>query len=147
LFDSDIVTNLNTGQVAFQNDSPSTFTATQTDTSLQQCQQPVVVNGIIQLVTTANLVKLVDGSYQAAVTVSNVGTGTAQQVVLTGITLGASKVTPTPQPLLDMAPGDIALTTLYLPPSAGVSGAIVLERITGTYTGGTLGGTIRAVLP
>jgi hypothetical protein len=147
LFDSDIVTNLNTGQVAFQNDSPNTFTAAQTDTSLQQCQQPVVVNGTIQLVTTANFVKLVDGSYQAAVTVSNVGTGTAQQVVLMGITLGASAGTPTPQTLLDIAPGDIAFTTLYFPSSAGVSGATVLERITGTYTGGTFGGTIRAVLP
>jgi hypothetical protein len=147
LFDSDIVTNVNTGQAAFQNDSPSTFTATQTDTSLQQCQQPVVVNGTIQLVTTANFVKLVDDSYQAAVTVSNVGTGTAQQVVLTGITLGDSAGTPTPQTLLDIVPGDIVFTTLYFPSSAGVSGATVLERITGTYTGGTFGGTIRAVLP
>lgn len=147
LFDSDIVTNLNPGQVAFQNDSPNTFTSTQTDTSLQQCQQPEVVNGAIQLVTTANLVKLVDGSYQAAVTVSNVGTGTAQQVVLTGITLGGSNGTSTPQTLLDIAPGDIASSTLYFPSSAGVSGATVLERIKGTYTGGTFGGTIRAVLP
>jgi uncharacterized protein len=93
------------------------------------------------------LVKLVDGSCQAAVTVSNVGTGTAQQVVLMGITLGASTGTPTPQTLFDIAPGDIADTTLYFAPSAGVSGATVLERITGTYTGGTFGGTIRAVLP
>jgi hypothetical protein len=106
-----------------------------------------VVSGNIQLITTATLIRQDDGSYQATVNISNLGTGTAQNVVLTGATLGATSGTPTPQPLISIPPSGIAVTTLSFPAGAGVSGSTVLEKIAGIYTGGTFGGTIRAKLP
>ena len=103
--------------------------------------------GTIQLITSSTYTQLGDGSYQAAVTVSNAGTGTAQGVVLTGATLGAGTGTPTPQPLIDIPPGGIAVTTFSFPASSGAPEAHVVAKYTGTYTGGTFGGTVRAVLP
>jgi hypothetical protein len=110
-----------------------------------------VVAGNIQLATTASLTQLSDGSYQATVTVTNVGTGTAQKVVLTSATFGAASGTPVPQPLIDLAPGGIAVTTLTIPATAGTAGAPIVERFTGTYvqgnTTGTFGANVRSVLP
>ena len=96
--------------------------------------------GTIQLITISTYTQLGDGSYQAAVTISNVGTGTAQGVVLTGATLGAGTGTPTPQPLIDIPPGGIAVTTFSFPANSGAPGAHVVAKYTGTYTGGTFGG-------
>jgi hypothetical protein len=36
---------------------------------------------------------------------------------------------------------------IVFPTSAGLPGAAAVERITGSYTGGTFGGSIRAVIP
>jgi len=116
------------------------------DTNVTITPAPLAT-GPIQLVAAATLTQLGDGSYQAAVTVSNVGTGTAQGVVLTAATLGAANGTPSPQPLIDIPPGGFAITTLSFPSSAGAVGAHVVEKFAGTYTGGTFGGSIRAVLP
>jgi len=116
------------------------------DTDIMITPAPLAT-GPIQLVAAATLTQLGDGSYQAAVTVSNVGTGTAQGVVLTTATLGAANGTPSPQPLIDIPPGGFAITTLSFPSSAGAVGAHVVEKFAGTYTGGTFGGSIRAVLP
>jgi len=104
------------------------------------------VQGTAQLTTTATLSK-VAGGYQAMVTVKNIGAGTAQSVELTGATLGSAAGTPVPQSLGDIAPGGAAVVTVSYPPAAGASGAGAVERYTGTYTGGTFGGSIRAVLP
>jgi hypothetical protein len=106
-----------------------------------------VVTGNIQLATTASFTKQSDGSFLGSIKVSNVGTGTAENVVLTSATLGAGSGTPAPQALISIPPGGVAITTLSFPASAGTSGATVMERITGTYTGGTFGGNVRAVLP
>lgn len=116
------------------------------DTDIAITAAPVV-SGAIQLVTSASLTQLSNGSYQATVTVSNNGTGTAQNVVLTGSTLGTANGTPSTQPLIDIPPGGFAVTTLTFPSSTGSPEDHVIERFTGTYTGGTFGGSLRAVLP
>ena len=106
-----------------------------------------VITGAVQLITTAVLTKLGSGGFQAVITVTNNGPGTAQNVQLTGAALGAAGTT------LPISLGNIphgggsATTTLTFPASAGASGAPAAERYTGSYTGGTFGASIRAVLP
>ena len=110
------------------------------------------VCGTIQLTTTASLVKLGGGSYQATVTMVNNGTGTAQNVKLTAATLGAGSGTPIPQTIGTIGPsGGFATTTVTFPSSSGFSGSLVAEKYTGTYTAcptsGSFGASIRATLP
>ncbi len=106
-----------------------------------------IVAGTVNLLTTAKLTKLGDGSYQATVTVSNRGTGTAVNVRLTQGSLGSANGSPIPQSLGNIAPGGTAVTTVNFPSSAGASGAAVVERYNGSYNGGTFGTSIRATLP
>jgi endo-1,4-beta-xylanase len=106
-----------------------------------------LVPGAVQLVTTASLSQLGGGTYGATVTVTNNGTRTAQKVTLTSATLGSAPGTAIPQSLGDLPPGASASGTLVFPASAGAPGATVLERYSGSYTGGTFGGSIRAMLP
>ena len=101
----------------------------------------------VQLVTTTALALQNDGSYLAAVTVSNTGSSTAQNIVLTGLSVGAASGTPATQSLGSIAPGGFFTTTLSVPASAGAPGAAVIVKVTGTYTGGTFGGSARARLP
>jgi hypothetical protein len=106
-----------------------------------------VLSGTVQLITTAMLSKLNGGRYQAVITVTNNGTGTAQNVQLTGATLGAASAA---VPIsLGSIPhgGGMAMATLTFSSSAGVDGAAAAERYTGTYMGGTFGASIRASLP
>jgi hypothetical protein len=89
-----------------------------------------------------------DGSYLATVTVTNTGTGTAQNVALTSAVLGSASGTPGSQPLVSIPPnGGTAVATVAFPASAGAPGASTVVKLTGTYTGGTFGGSSRAVLP
>ena len=103
--------------------------------------------GTVQLSTTATLVQLGDGSYQATVTVVNNGSGTAPGAQLTGATLGAAAGSPMPVALGSIQAGDSAIVTVLFPSSAGAPGTAVVERYTGTYTGGSFSGSIRAALP
>jgi hypothetical protein len=105
------------------------------------------VQGTVQLTTTAQLLPLGDGSYQAVVTVKNNGTGTAQSVQITAATLGSAASSTLPVSLGDIQPGVSAIAPVAFPSSAGTPGALVLERYTGTYTGGSFGGTFRVTLP
>ena len=106
-----------------------------------------VLAGTVQLITTAVLSKLSGGGYQAVVTVTNNGTGTAQNVQLTGATLGAASAA-VPVSLGNISHGGgTAVATLTFSSSAGADGAAAAERYTGTYTGGTFGASIRASLP
>ncbi len=106
-----------------------------------------IVAGQIQLVSTATLTKLGDGSYQATVKVSNRGAGTAQNVWLTNASLGAGAGSVVPQSLVNIPPGGFATTTVNFPASAGASGAMVIEKYSGTYNGGSFVGSLRATLP
>ena len=105
------------------------------------------VQGSVQLTTTAQLLPLGDGSYEAVVTVTNNGTGTAQDVQITVATLGSAAGLTLPVTLGDIQPGASAIAPVAFPSSAGIPSALVLERYTGTYTGGSFGGTFRVTLP
>ena len=104
------------------------------------------VAGTIQLTTTAVLSKI-DGGYQAVVTVVNSGTGAAQNVQLTGAVLGVAGGATLPASLGGIASGGSATVTLTFPTSAGADEAPAIEKLTGTYTGGSFGGSFRATLP
>ena len=93
------------------------------------------------------IVEQAGDGYQATVVVSNRGTSTARNVVVTTATLGASSGAPTPQSLGNIAPGAYAMATVNFPASVGASGAAVIERYSGTYNGGSFIGSLRAVLP
>jgi hypothetical protein len=104
------------------------------------------VQGSVTLTTTATLTKTTSG-YEAKVTVKNSGSGTAQNVNLTGATLGAATGSPLPYALGDIQPGASAIAVFEFPATAGNPGATVLEKYTGTHSAGTITGSLRAVLP
>ena len=101
----------------------------------------------MQLVVTSSTLITAGGGYQTAVTVKNNGTGTAQNVTLTGALLGSASGSPLPAVLGDVQPGASASVMIVFPASAGIPGSAAVERVSGTYTGGTFGGSIRAVIP
>jgi hypothetical protein len=106
---------------------------------------PILV-GTVTITTTGALSK-VAGGYQMIVTVKNTGNVTASNVQLTQAALGAATGATIPASLGDIASGGSASVTLTFPSSAGGDGAAVAERLSGTYTGGTFGGSFRATLP
>jgi hypothetical protein len=105
------------------------------------------VAGNVQLVTTNTVGLNSDGSYTLTLTVTNNGTGTAQNVVLTKVDLGAAVGLTGAEPLISLAPGGIAVATLSFPSTAGAPGSRIVETVSGTYTGGTFGGSLRTTLP
>ena len=108
---------------------------------------PAVVAGTVHLTATTSFVQNGDGSYTGTVTVTNTGTGTAQNVVLGSSSLGTAVGTPASTPMISIPPSGIAVTTLSFPATAGNPGQMVVEKLAGTYTGGTFGGSTRVVLP
>ncbi len=104
------------------------------------------IQGTVQLATTATLTK-VSGGYQATVTVKNSGTGSAQNVQLTGATLGSVGGTPVAQSLGDLAPGGGTAVVTVTYTTTAASGTAAVEKYTGSYMGGTFAGSIRATLP
>jgi hypothetical protein len=126
--------------------TPSTTAANAYKTyTIATASVPIVV-GTVTITTTGALSKIA-GGYQMVVTVKNSGNVTAPKVQLTGATLGPSSGATLPASLGDIASGDSASVTLTFPSSAGGDGATVAERLSGTYTGGTFGGSFRATLP
>lgn len=110
--------------------------------------QPVVVNGTVVLVTTPVLTQLSDGSYQAKVTITNNGTGDALNVQLNDSELGSALGIEGTQDLGTIPhSGGSVTATVNFPASAGAPGSRVVEKFDGAYTGGTFGGSVRAVLP
>jgi hypothetical protein len=105
-----------------------------------------ILAGTVSLATSGVLSKIA-GGYQMVVTVTNSGNVTAPNVQLTVATLGAASGTVIPASFGSIANGASASVTLTFPSSAGADGAGVVEKLTGTYTGGTFGGSFRAVLP
>ena len=96
-----------------------------------------------RLLTKSQLSCGPNGAIVATITVSNAGTGAANDVVLTNVRLGSTSGTPLPQSLGDLAPGASATATVQFP--AGTSGNIL--RVGGTYSGGTFGGGARVTPP
>jgi predicted extracellular nuclease len=104
----------------------------------------------IQGTVKLNLITTVAGAvngYQVAVKVTNSGTGTAQNVVLTSATLGSAPGSPLSANLGDLQPGGSTVLMLSFPSSAGALGSTTVEKFAGTYTGGSFGGNLRATLP
>jgi hypothetical protein len=106
---------------------------------------PILV-GTVTMTTTGALSKIT-GGYQLVVTVKNSGNVTASNVQLTLATLGAASGATIPASLGDITSGGSASVTLTFLSSAGADGAAVAERLSGTYTGGSFGGSFRATLP
>lgn len=104
------------------------------------------VSGSVSLQTTATLSK--SGSdYVETVTILNKGTGTAPHVTITSATLGSATGATLPAVLGDIAPNATATVTFTFPASAGPDHTASVERVSGTYTGGTFATSLRAVLP
>jgi hypothetical protein len=111
---------------------------------------PVYINisaGTVQLTSIASLTLQPGGSYQATVTVTNSGTAAAPNGQLTVATLGSASGSPLPASLGTIQPGGSATATISFPATAGVPGSTVAQRLTGTYSGGSFGGSSRAILP
>jgi subtilisin-like proprotein convertase family protein len=80
----------------------------------------------------------------AAVTVTNVGSATANSVMLTGATLGTAAGSPVPQSLGNLAPGASATVTVNfgnVPPGPSTL------RVNGTHAGGAFNSTKRVTVP
>jgi hypothetical protein len=136
------------------NPGPQTLSVTFTPTNLgtknsnytiASASLPVLV-GTVTITATGALSK-VAGGYQLVVTVRNSGNVTAPNVQLTQATLGAAAGATLPASLGDIPSGGSASVTLTFPSSAGADGATVAEKLSGTYDGGTFGGSFRASLP
>jgi hypothetical protein len=106
---------------------------------------PILV-GTVTITTTGALSKIA-GGYQMVVTVKNSGNVTAPNVQLALATLGSASGSSLPASLGDIPSGGEASVTLTFPSSAGADGAGAVEKFSGTYTGGTFGGSFRATLP
>jgi hypothetical protein len=135
------VSNLTTGSYAIT----ASYAGDTYFTSASSASTTVTI-GTVQLVVTSSL-STVSGGYQETVTVTNNGTGAAENVVLSKATLGSASGAPLPAPLGAIAVGGTASTTLTFPASAGADGAATVERFSGTYTGGSFSSTLRATLP
>jgi subtilisin-like proprotein convertase family protein len=110
-------------------------------TSLPVCTNPC---GIVRLVTSSTLVRTSSSNVQATITVTNIGTLPAANVILTTGTLGGTPGTPLPQALGTINPGNSVNTVLNF--ATASSGPSTLATA-GTYTGGTFSTTKRVTIP
>ncbi len=115
--------------------------AVQTYTVAVSAVQPPTVS----LTATAAVSGSHDGGYTMTVTVKNTGTGPASNVVLSAASLGTTNGTGLPQTWGTIAAGGTGTFTVSVPGSAGLDGAGVAEKFSGTYTGGSYSASIRSV--
>jgi uncharacterized repeat protein (TIGR01451 family) len=99
--------------------------------------------GGVRLVTSSTLARM-GSNVLATVTVSNIGTLPAVNVMLTTATLGGTSGTPLPQSLGTIGPGSSVNTTVNFATSSTGPSTLTLG---GTYTGGTFTSTKRVVIP
>ena len=111
-------------------------------TSTAVCTTPC---GGVRLVVTSSLSRPTAGTVSANVTVQNIGSVTANDVMLTTAKLGATNGTPLPQSLGNIAPGGSVSTTVFF--SNSTPGANTTLTVGGTYTGGTFNSTKRVTIP
>jgi hypothetical protein len=127
--------------------------------------EPITVNDQVsvtvlvpRLILALKSVTLVQGpSYAATFTVSNTGTGTANNVAITASTLvtyvnGSLHSTPAstklPINLGSIAPGASASVTVAYPiTAADPAGSVAVVRISETFSGGSAGGSFKTTLP
>jgi glucuronoarabinoxylan endo-1,4-beta-xylanase len=116
---------------------------------------PPAKTGLVQLVVTPSHFAQGDGTVLSTLTITNSGTGTAQNVQLTSASLGTSvgstmPTGPLPFTIGDVAPGSSEV--VYVNYAAGQTpGSTAIEKITGTYTStsgnGNFGASFRTVVP
>jgi hypothetical protein len=102
--------------------------------------------GSVNLQTSIALTTTSTG-YSETLTVTNKGTAVAPSVLVSSATLGAAAGTTLPALLGDLQSNQSASVTLTFPASAGADDTPTAERVAGTYSGGTFGGTLRTTLP
>ena len=83
--------------------------------------------------------------YIMTITVQNTGTSAISNLVLTAATLGSTSGSPLPQTWGTLVAGGTAVFTVNFPGSVGADGAGVPENYSGTFTGGTFGGSFRSL--
>lgn len=125
--------------------TPTNLGTKYTNLTIATTTIPVLV-GDVKL-TSAGALSKVNGGFQMVVTVANSGNVTASGVQLTQATLGTAGAVTLPASLGDIPAGGSATATLTFPSAAGADGAATVERLSGIYTGGTFGGSLRTVLP
>jgi hypothetical protein len=125
--------------------TPTNIGTKYTNFTIATASVPILV-GTVTITTTGALSKIAD-EYQLIVAVKNTGNVTASNVQLTQAMLGAASGATIPASLGDIPSGGSASVTLTFPSSAGGDGAAVAEKLSGTYLGGTFGGSFRATLP
>ncbi|MEI9980973.1 MAG: hypothetical protein WDN23_18600 [Edaphobacter sp.] len=99
------------------------------------------------LTETSSFAVQSNGSYVLTLTVTNNGAGTAEDVTITGVTVGGVSGSTLPAVIGPIAPGAAATATFTIPSTAGAPGATVVEKVTGTFAGGSITNSVRAKLP
>ncbi|GAA3766966.1 hypothetical protein GCM10022270_29090 [Terriglobus aquaticus] len=128
------------------------FTASVVDANYQGSISAVLVisppvTGTVQLVSQNTLRRAADGSLLLTVSLVNSGTGTAQNVTVTSLSVnGISGLVPVSFGSIPPKGGSASQTFVF-PPPIGAAGTVVPEKITATYSGGTFVTTVRAILP
>jgi hypothetical protein len=126
--------------------TPSTTAANAYKTyTISTASVPIMVGTVT--VTAASALSRIAGGYQMVVTVKNTGNVPASNVQLTSAALGSASAATVPASLGDIASGASASVTLTFPSSAGANGATVIQKLSGTYSGGTFGANARTILP
>ncbi len=108
---------------------------------------PLVCNGACQgspLISTSTVLSCSGPNTVATITVTNSGTATANNVMLTTAKIGAVNGTPLPQSVGNLAPGASAVHTVTF--SGAPSGNTNLQ-VGGTFTGGTFNSSRRVSAP
>jgi glucuronoarabinoxylan endo-1,4-beta-xylanase len=132
--------------------SGTTLSATFTPRSMTTIVlAPPAVAGTVQLIVTSSLFAEGDGTFLGTITIRNTGSGTAQNVQLSSATLGgvAGSTLPTaplPYTVGDIAPGSYQVLNVNFP-AGPTPGSVVIEKLAGTYSGGTFGGSLRTTVP
>jgi MBG domain len=88
------------------------------------------------LLTTTIVITNIGNGYQMAVMEKNSGGTAAANLQVTGAILGAATGTPVPASFGNIAAGGSANVLLNFPALAGASGAVVVAKVNGSYTGG-----------
>ena len=109
--------------------------------TIQPASGTVVISAVTAITAQGS------GTRELTISLTNTGTGSAQLVMLTGVTVGGASCTPMPQMVGTVDPQHSVSAMCTVPATAGTSGATVVEKITGTYQGGTFSGSYRIKLP
>lgn len=101
--------------------------------------------GGVRLVVTSQVTRSDQSTVQAAVTVQNIGSETANNVTVTTAKLGPTVGAPLPQSLGNIAPGASVNAVVSFANSTPGAGSVL--NVGGTYTGGTFSTSKRLTIP